>query len=129
MALGAVELTGLGITTCPQGAILTLRAAGPTDASHETIGTALLARHAADQPFLLTTAIPEPGLHLELEIDPPPDKAPCDVTLKRLQLHSVTTGNNNTNGSGDKYGSLSRLGARCQRDPAHRRRFDPPLRT
>jgi hypothetical protein len=87
MPMGSIELRGVGETTCPQGALLTLRAMASADADPEVVGTTLLARRAAPQPFSLATAVPVSGRHLELEINPPVSEAPCDVTLGRLQLY------------------------------------------
>jgi hypothetical protein len=88
MPAGVVEFSGVGETTCPKGAFLTLRVVTPGDAEHKAIASSLLARGAAHQPFSLATDVPVSGLRLELEINPPLGDVPCDVTLERLQLHS-----------------------------------------
>jgi hypothetical protein len=89
MPAGLVELSGVAETTCPQGALLSLRAVAPGNVEDKAVAASLLGRGAADQPFSLATAVPVSGLHLELEINPRPlGEVPCDVTLRRLQLHS-----------------------------------------
>jgi hypothetical protein len=83
-----VKFSGVGETTCPKGALLTLRVVTPGDAEQNAIASSLLAHRAAHQPFSLATVVPVSGLRLELEINPPSGEVPCDVTLERLQLHS-----------------------------------------
>jgi hypothetical protein len=89
---GAVELTGDGQTTCPQGVLLTLRPITRSDAETGAVGTTLLTHSVAPQPFSLATAVAVSGLHLELEINPPLSEAACDVSLDRLQLRSTRSG-------------------------------------
>jgi hypothetical protein len=88
MPAGVVEFSGVGETTCPKGALLTLRVVTPGDAEHKAIASSLLARRAAHQPFSLATVVPVSALRLELEINPPLGEVPCDVTLERPRLHS-----------------------------------------
>jgi hypothetical protein len=87
MPVGLVDLRGLGTTSCPQGALLTLRVVTPEGAGGGALATRYLAQGAVQQPISLATVVPGPGLHLKLEINPPSAEMPCDVTLERLQLH------------------------------------------
>jgi hypothetical protein len=91
MPVAAVELRGVGGTTCPQGALLTLRVMTPGDAEPKVVATTLLTRGTAHQPFSLAMAVPVSGLHLELIINPPLSEVACDVMLERLELHSGET--------------------------------------
>jgi hypothetical protein len=85
--MGSAELRGVGETSCPQGALLTLRAVTPAGAERAAVGTKLLGSHAPQQPFSLSTVVPVSGLHLELKINPTTlGEVPCDVALGRLQL-------------------------------------------
>ena len=90
--MGLIELRGVGETTCPEGALLTLRVMTRGDAEPKAVATTLLTHRAAHQPFSLATAVLVSGLHLELEINPPLSEVPCDVTLEGLQLHSAQFG-------------------------------------
>jgi len=92
MPVAVVELRGVGETTCPQGALLTLRVMSRGDAEPKAVATALLTHRAAHQPFSLAVAVPVSELHLELEINPPLNEVPCDVTLEGLQLRSSPSG-------------------------------------
>jgi hypothetical protein len=92
MPVGVVELSGLGETTCPQGALVTLRVMPQSDAEPTAVATTLLIYRAAPQRFALATAVPVSGLHLELEINPPLSEVACDVTLERLQSQSIQSG-------------------------------------
>jgi hypothetical protein len=92
MPVAAAELRGVGETTCPQGALLTLRVMTRGDAEPKAVATTLLTQRAAPQPFSLAAVMPVSGLHLELEINPPLSDAACDVTLEHLQLHSTQSG-------------------------------------
>jgi hypothetical protein len=83
----SIELRGVGETTCPQGTLLTLRAMTPSGAGPNGVATALLPYRTARQPFTLATTASVSGLHLELEINPPSAKAPCDVKLEGLELY------------------------------------------
>jgi hypothetical protein len=88
IAMGPIELRGVGETTCPQGARLTLRALTSGDGERPVVGTALLAPGPAQQPFSLTTIVPA-RLHLEFEINPRVGDSPCGVTLGGLRLYSA----------------------------------------
>jgi hypothetical protein len=92
MLVAVVELRGVGETTCPQGALITLRVMTRGDAEPKAVATTLLTDRAAHQFFSLATAVPVSGLHLELQIDPPLSEVACDVVLERLQLHSAQSG-------------------------------------
>jgi hypothetical protein len=85
--MGSIDLRGFGETTCPEGALLTLRAVMPVGAERAAVGTELLASHAPRQAFSLSTVVPLSGLHLELEINPTTSgETPCHVALRHLQL-------------------------------------------
>jgi hypothetical protein len=91
--MGSAELRGEGETSCPQGALVTLRAIEPDGVERGAVDTALLARHASQRPFSVSIGTSIPGRHLELEISPPASgDVPCDVTLNSLQLLGVTVG-------------------------------------
>jgi len=92
MPAGLIELRGVGETTCPQGALLTLRVMTRGDAEPKAVATTLLTHRAAQQPFSLATALPVLGLHLEFEINPPVGEMACDVTLEGLKLGSGPSG-------------------------------------
>jgi hypothetical protein len=92
MPVAAAQLRGVGETTCPRGALLTLRVMTRGDAEPTAVATTILTHRAAHQPFSLATAVPVSGLHLELEINPPSSEEACDVALERLQLHSTQSG-------------------------------------
>jgi hypothetical protein len=81
MPAGAIDLRGVGRTSCPQGALLTLSVVTLGGAWGEALATTFLAQSAVQQPFSLETALPSLGSHLELEVNPPSAEIPCDVTL------------------------------------------------
>jgi hypothetical protein len=87
ITVGRVELSGSGETTCPQGALLRLRAVRLGDEERQPVATTLLAPLAAHRPFSLAATVPQPGCRLELEIHPSLAEVPCQVTLEGLQLH------------------------------------------
>jgi hypothetical protein len=84
---GKVQIRGIGRTTCPEGAVLILITAAPSDVKPIT-ATHIL--HAGDsQPFLLTyAAAPAGAFHLILEISPLQADLPCDVILESLRMSS-----------------------------------------
>jgi hypothetical protein len=85
--MGSAELRGVGETSCPQGALVTLRAIEPDGIEREAVGSTLLARHASQQLFSVSIGTSIPGRHLELEISAPASgEVPCDVTLNNLQV-------------------------------------------
>jgi hypothetical protein len=92
MPAALVELKGVGKTTCPQGALLTLRVMTRGDAGPKAVAATLLTHGAAPQRFSLATAVPSSGLHLQLTINPPLSETACDVTLERLETHSTQSG-------------------------------------
>jgi hypothetical protein len=91
MPAGLVELGGVGKTTCPHGAVLTLRVMTQDHRKSEAAATTVLAYDVSPQPFSLAVRAPLPGFHLEMEINPPSSEVACAVTLERLKLHSEQT--------------------------------------
>jgi hypothetical protein len=87
---GAAELAGDGETTCPEGAMLTLRA-DPQDAGAEPIvvSTGRLESGANPHAFLIKLSAPAVASHVALEIDAPGSTSPCNVILRHLQLRTV----------------------------------------
>jgi hypothetical protein len=83
-----VELTGDVQTTCPGGTILRLAAAAHGQESPVILATSRLGGDAKPNGFLLNATTPEAATHLVLEIDAPDSIAPCDVTLRHVQLKS-----------------------------------------
>jgi hypothetical protein len=79
--LGLTELRGTGRTSCPRGALLTLRVVTSDNPSSDVAATALLAQGDVQQPFALTAHVPTSGSRLELNIDPVSAATPCDVRL------------------------------------------------
>jgi len=78
---GLTELRGLGATSCPRGALLSLHVVTSEGTRPEALATAFLARGDVQQSFSLAAAMPTVGSRLELEIDPPSAETPCDVRL------------------------------------------------
>jgi hypothetical protein len=78
--VGLIELRGVGRTSCPRGALLTLYVA--SDGTRpEALATASLAQGDVQQSFVLAAAVPTSGSRLELEIDPPVAEISCDVRV------------------------------------------------
>jgi hypothetical protein len=88
MPTAAVELRGVGETTCPQGALVSLWILTQDNSEPTPAAAVLLAGWPAHQPFSLATVVPASGLRLELEINPPLSGVACDVALEHLKLHS-----------------------------------------
>jgi hypothetical protein len=86
MPVGLIDLEGDGRTSCPQGALITLRVVTPDGAEGGAVATTFLAQRAAQQAISLATTVSGLGSHLELEVNPPSAGTPCDVTLQGLQL-------------------------------------------
>ena len=80
--VGRIELKGVGNTTCPQGTLIALHVVTSDGTRQGANAIASLVRSEAKQSFSLAINVPTLGSRLELEIDPPMAKSPCDVRLR-----------------------------------------------